>query len=72
MRVSTNQNTLDKMESFCVGTINFARNGGGNAFMHTYWYNNHHIEVKLESHDIVCDPLTTTRKSMQFIKLQIK
>jgi hypothetical protein len=52
--MSTKPNTLDKVGSFCVGKINYARNGGGNAFMRKYLYNNHHIEVNLESrNDIV-------------------
>ena len=36
-------------------------------------YNNHYIEVNLESYDdMVCGPPTTTPESMQFIRLQIK
>jgi hypothetical protein len=53
--------------------INYARNGDGNSFMHKYWYNNHHIEVNLESRDMLCDPSTTTHwEIMQFIGLQIR
>ena len=37
--------------SYCVGIIYYAENGSGNAFMHKYGYNKHHIEVNLESRD---------------------
>ena len=40
---------FDMVRSFCVCNINYERNGGGNAFMRKYSYNNHHTEVNLES-----------------------
>ena len=46
---------FDMLGSFCVCKINYARNGCGNTSMRKYWYNNHHIEVNLEScNDLVC------------------
>ena len=53
--------------------MNYARNVCGNAFMRKYCYNNHHIEVNLESHDdLLCGPHTaTSRESMQFISVTL-
>ena len=49
---------LDMVGSFFVSQIKYTRNGGGNAAMCKYWYNNHHIEVNLESRDdMECGPL---------------
>jgi hypothetical protein len=48
---------------FCVVKINYARNACGN---------NHHMEVNVEPRDMLCDPPTTTRKRMQFTRLQMK
>jgi hypothetical protein len=50
--------------SFCVSKMNYA-------FMHKYGYNSHHIKVNVESRDdMVCG--STTRETMQFIRLQKK
>ena len=58
--------SLDMVGSFWVSKMN-VRNGSGNTFMRKYWYNDHYTKVNLESRSVMCDPLTSTRKSMQFI-----